>query len=119
MARLDSFVLGNSVTFQSRVQASLLSAAVNIAAEGNVVNHTPRLQLVHSILASPGAITNYDSMFSLAVATDPTVLSDATQAGTVVLSSSNICTQQALVTDAHIDNAVSGQFNAFCQGILV
>jgi hypothetical protein len=116
-SRSDSFVLGTNSTFIGRVKAAMVSAAVNIASEGlNVVNHGPRIQLVHGILSSPTNQDNYASMFTLSVATDPTVLADATQAGTVVLGA-NVGTQQALVTDAHIDTAVAGQFNAYCQGI--
>jgi hypothetical protein len=116
-SRNDSYVLGTNAGFLGRVQASMVSAAVAIASEGlNVANHPSRLQLVHQILSSPSDQTRLATMFALSVATDPTVLVDATQAGTVVLGA-NVGTQQALVTDAHIDAAVSGQFNAYCQGI--
>ena len=116
-SRNDSYVLGTNAAFLGRVQASMVAAAVAIAAEGaSVVNHPSRLQLVHALLASPSGQANFATMFTLSVATDTTVLSDATQAGTVVLGA-NIGIQQALVTDAHIDTAVSGQFNAYCQSI--
>lgn len=119
MPRSDSFILGGTSTmFQQRVEMSLLSACININSEGIAVNnHSARLALVHSILASPAQLQNYAQMFALTVATDASVLADATQNSTVVLSSVNVSTQQALVTDAHIDTAVSGQFNAYCGGI--
>lgn len=113
----DANILGTNALFVGRVQAALLSACVNIAAEGNVADHAVRLQLVHAVLSTPTNLANYASEFGLTAATDATVLADATQNGTVVLTTGpgNIATQQALVTDAHITNAVSGQFNAFCQ----
>jgi len=55
----------------------------------------------------------YVTLFANAVATNATVLSDATQAGTVVLTTGNVAAQAALVTDAHIDAAIAGMFNAF------
>ncbi len=114
----DSAVLGANAAFVSRVQSALLSAAININSEGiAVVNHGPRIQLVHQVLQSPSNLTNYATMFGLSVATDASVISDATQVGTVVLTTNNIAAQEALVTDTHITNAVSGQFNAYCAGI--
>jgi hypothetical protein len=115
----DAAVLGANAPFVSRVQEALLSAAININSEGiSVVNHGPRIQLVHQILQSPTSLQNYATMFALSVATDATVIADATLGGTVVLTAGNITAQEALVTDAHITNAVSGQFNAYCQGIV-
>lgn len=117
-SRNDSYLLGTNTTFLGRVQASMVAAAVAIASEGiSVVNHQARVSLVHQILASPTAETNYATMFSLTVATDANVLADATASGTVALTAGNVATQQLSVTDAHIDSAVSGQFNAYCQGI--
>ncbi len=114
----DSAVLGVNPAFVARVQSALLSAAININSEGiAVVNHGPRIQLVHQIFQSPTNLTNYATMFGLSVSTDASVISDATQAGTVALTSNNISAQEALVTDTHITNAVSGQFNAYCSGI--
>jgi hypothetical protein len=116
----DSKVLGGDPTFQGRVQSSMLSSAVAISSEGpSVDNHSYRLTLVHQILATPTGLDNYAKMFSLTVATDPTVLGAATQSGTVALTTGNVATQQALVTDAQIGAAISGQFNAFVQGMPV
>lgn len=117
-SRNDSAVLGANTTFVARVQASLLSAVINISSEGNAIaNHSFRLALVHQILSSPSNLAAFATMFALSVATDSNVLADATAAGTVALTTSNILTQQALSTDAHIDTAVSSQFNAYCSGI--
>ena len=114
----DSAVLGGNATFISRVQESLVASAIAISSEGTgVVNHPYRLHTVHQLFQSPTSLQNFVSMFALTVPTDTTVLADATQAGTVALTTGNVATQQALVTDAHINSAVSGQFNAFCQSL--
>lgn len=114
----DSNVLGINATFSGRVQSSLLAAAIAIFAEGSsVANHRDRVAFIHQLLASPTNVANFTSLFALTVATDTTVLGQATQAGTVVLTGSNVAAQQALVTDAAISSAISGQFNAFVQGI--
>ena len=55
----------------------------------------------------------YKVLFADMIATDANVLADATQAGTVALTSGNVATQAALVTDAHMDAAVSSEFNTF------
>jgi hypothetical protein len=52
-------------------------------------------------------------LFSNAVATDASVIGDATQAGTVALTAGNRAAQSALVTDAHIDTAIASMFNSF------
>ena len=114
----DSNFLGVNQLFINRVQASLLAAAVAIFAEGTSVNnHRDRVQFIHTLLASPTNVANFSSLFALTVGTDATVIGQATQAGTVVLTAANAPAQQALVTDAAITAAVSGQFNAFVQGI--
>ena len=114
----DSSILGTNVKFMARVQAALVAACGAIATESTATaSHPYRLQLVHAVLARPTAMQDYATLFAWMVSTDALVLADATQAGTVVLSSGNADAQQALVTDAHIQTAVSGFFNAFCQGI--
>lgn len=114
----DSNFLGVNLLFIARVQASLLAAAVAIFAEGTSVNnHRDRVQFIHLLLASPTNVANFSNLFALTVSTDATVVSQATQVGTVVLSAANAAAQQALVTDTAINNAVAGQFNAFVQGI--
>jgi len=55
----------------------------------------------------------YKSLFAISVANDTSVISDATAAGTVVLTGVNAAAQAALVTDAHLDAAISSQFNSF------
>jgi len=52
-------------------------------------------------------------LFAMNVANDASVIADATVNGTVVLTTGNVATQAALVTDAHMDTAISGEFNAY------
>jgi hypothetical protein len=117
VTKSDMYQLSQEPTFQNRVQASLIATCVNIAAEGfSVVFHRERADLARQIMLAPnGANTNYVVLFSNALATDTNIINDATQNGTVALTSGNRATQAALVTDAHIDNAVSAMFNAFCR----
>lgn len=118
-SRNDSAILGaNTTGFISRVQSSLVAACISIFSEGNAVaNHVARVAQVHQVLSSPTNMLNWATAVAVAVATDTNVIGDATQAGTVVLTGANILAQQALVTDAHLDAAVSAMFNAFCAGI--
>lgn len=110
----DSNVLASNATFQGRVGASLYAACVSIANEGwSVAFHRERSTFCVQILTNTATINPYVALFANTVATDASVLSDATQAGTVVLTTGNVAAQQALVTDAHIDAAVSSQFNSF------
>lgn len=110
----DSYQLSQSPVFQNRVQAALLAACINVSTEGwGVAFHRERSTFVNSILSNTTSFGANVTLFSNSSATDATVLADATQNGTVVLTTGNRDTQAALVTDAHIDNAISSQFNAF------
>lgn len=111
----DKYQLSQEPTFQNRVQASLVAACIAMANEGwAVAFHRERSDFANRVLLSPnGSNANYVQLFSNVVATDTNVIGDATQAGTVALTSGNRATQQALVTDAHIDNAISSVMNAF------
>lgn len=110
----DKYQLSQEPAFQTRVQVSLMAACVAIANEGwTIVFHRERADFARSVLLSPSSPTNYVQLFSNAVATDVSVIGDATAAGTVVLTGANRAAQSALVTDAHIDSAVSAMFNSF------
>lgn len=111
----DQYQLSQSPPFQNRVQASLIAACVAIGTEGwAVLFHRERSTFAASILSASGTVqSTFVQLFSNSVATDTNVIADATQAGTVVLTSTNRDAQGALVTDAHIDAAISGQFNSF------
>src|SRR5215472_5785684 len=114
-SRSDSFILGNDALFQHRVQSSLLAAAIAIQTENFQTTefHRERGNYVVQILSSMSSFNDAVLRHSFGVATDSAVLADATVAGTVVLTGANVDAQQALVTDAHIDTAVSNQFNTF------
>jgi hypothetical protein len=110
----DSFQLSQDVTFQGRVQQALLTACVSIANEGwAVAFHRERAMFINSILSSTAQLTAMVTLFTNSVSTDATCLSDATVGGTVPLTGANRAAQAVLVTDVHIDNAISSQFNAF------
>jgi hypothetical protein len=115
-SRSDQALLANDAAFQGRVRQSMVAAAIAIASEGwGVVFHRQREQQCQRILTDQN-----DTMkvrYAISVATDASVIADATQAGTVVLTAGNTIAQAALVTDAHIDAAISGQFNAFFETI--
>lgn len=119
-SRNDSAVLSTDATFENRVRESVVATCFNISSEAitglsgtmPIALHLKRANYCQTVLASPDS---FKQIFADAVATDANVLADATQGGTVVLTSGpgNVATQAALVTDAHIDTAVSSQFNGF------
>jgi hypothetical protein len=112
----DKYQLAQSPLFQHRVQASLVAAALAIQAESalTVPLHPPRADLARSILLGPTGNTNYVVLFCNAVACDTNVINDATATGATAITAANMDAQQASVTDAHIDAAISSTFNAFC-----
>jgi len=112
----DMYVLSQSPAFQNRVQAAFLQACVNIASEGfGVAFHRERSMAVVNYLSSTTTLTNAVQLFSNSCATDPTSIAAATVAATnyTPLTTGNVATQQALITDTMISNAIAGQFNAF------
>lgn len=110
----DSFQLSGDATFQGRVQAALLTAFISIANEGwAVAFHRERARFIQNALSSTTSLNSAVVLFTNSVSTDSTVLADATVGGTVVLSGANRANQAALVTDVHIDSAISSQFNAY------
>lgn len=112
----DKYQLAQSTLFQHRVQASLCAAALAVQSENANTTplHPPRADLARSILLSPTGNTNYVQLFSNVVACDTSVINDATGSGTTAITAANMDAQQANVTDAHIDAAISSTFNAFC-----
>jgi hypothetical protein len=111
----DKGLLPTDATFQRRVQASMLTAAINISSDGlttgiNIKRHAQ----VASIMTSP---TLWMVLFAQAVAAeDATIISQATQSGSVALTTGNLAAQAAMVTDTAINNAVSAVFNSFFGG---
>jgi len=107
----DSYVLSTDAAFQNRVRSSLIYTCIAIENEGwAIAFHRERETFAAQAINSPDT---YKQIFANSVATDPSCLGDATEGGTVELTSGNVAAQAALVTDAHIDNAISAQFNSF------
>lgn len=110
-SRSDMNILSGDAGFIGRVRASMIATSIAITTEAwTVAFHRERQTYAVAILNQPDI---FKALFANSVATDASVISDATQAGTVVLTSGNVAAQAALVTDAHIDAAISGQFNSF------
>ncbi|SRR5579883_2521856 len=110
-SRSDMNVLQTDATFVGRVRASMLAASVSITTEAVTTPlHKKRTTQAAAILNAPDS---WKQLFAATVATDANVISDATAGGTVALTSADVAAQAALVTDAHIDAAVSAQFNSF------
>ena len=117
MAFSDASVLAGDPTFQGRVGAALLTYSQVVATEGwTVAFHRERARFCTQIFTATLNAQNvnpWTTIFANSVATDATVLSDATQAGTVVLTTNNRAAQGALITDTHLSNAVASQFNSY------
>ena len=107
----DKKFLAGDTTFQDRVRQSLIAACVSIKNEAvTTAFHRERETFLVAVINQPDT---YKVLFAQSVANDASVISDATAAGTVALTSGNVATQAALVTDAHIDTAIASQFNSF------
>ena len=113
----DAFQLAQDPTFQGRVGAGLFTFAQVVGTEGyTVAFHRERatfaVNIFNATLNAQG-INPFQVQFAHSVATDTSVLADATAAGTVVLTGANVAAQAALVTDTHISNAIASQFNSY------
>jgi len=114
----DSAILASEPTFENRVRESLVSTCISVSSEAitgltgtmPIAVHLKRANYCVSVLAAPDS---FKTLFSFSVATDASVLADATVNGTVVLTSGNVAAQAALATDAHIGSAISGQLPAY------
>ena len=107
----DKQFLAGDATFQNRVRQSLVAACVSIQAEGyGIGSHRERDTFCTAVMNAPDS---FKLLVAISAANDANVISDATAAGTVVLTSGNVAAQAALVTDAHIDTAISSQINSF------
>lgn len=108
-------------TFQNRIKAELAVQLNNIQTEAittaGLMLHVRRASLASQIMQNLNGATgtNWPQIFAIAVATDTSVLSDATQGSTVDVTGANAASQAALVTDVHIGNAIAAQFNTFLQ----
>ncbi len=107
----DKQLLSNDATFQNRVRQALLLACSNIKNEGSsVAFHRERETFLVAIMNQPDV---FKLLFANIVADDAGCIGDATVAGTVPLTTGNVAAQAALVTDPHIDTAISANFNSF------
>ena len=107
----DQNFLSADPTFQNRVrQAAILYCTVVMGEGFGVAFHRERQTFAVQVMNNP---SNFQVIFSQMVATNATVIGDATQNGTVVLTSGNAAAQAALVIDNDISNAFSSQFNSF------
>lgn len=114
----DSAVLSSDATFQNRVRQSLVSACVTVSTEAvtgltgsmPLDLHKRRVNFCALVLAAPDS---FKTLFADTVAVNATVLNEATQNGTVAITSANVATQAALVLDNDMDAALSLDLNAF------
>jgi hypothetical protein len=114
----DQQVLAADPTFQNRIRESLISTCASISSEAvtglsgsmPVALHLKRANYCSLILAAPDS---FKQIFADAVATNTTVINDATQTGTVPLTSTNAAAQATKVLDADVANALSSVFNGF------
>ncbi len=118
MAFNDAAILAGDPAFQGRVGAALFTFCQVVATENpaTVPFHRERANYVVQVFtASLNAqgVNPWVPIFSNTVATDTTVIADATVAGTVPLTLANRAAQALLVTDTHISNAVASQFNSY------
>jgi hypothetical protein len=120
----DQGILANDLLFVQRVRASMISQSLNISSDGKatLAIDLKRHAQVQAIMDNPDG---WKSLFAGAIVTQSGVLNLATATGTVVLTpmvttngvtTGNADAQQANVTDAAIDSAVSGVFNSFFGG---
>ncbi len=115
MALSDQAILAGNAVFISRVQEALVAACVAIQSEAtSTAFHYARTRFATQVMQQMAtAPMQWPQAFAFSVATDANVIGDATAAGTITLTAANIVAQQALITDAHINAAVSSQFNSF------
>lgn len=107
----DMQLLANDPTFRDRVKMALVAGCTTIKNEPvTTAFHRERETFVVACINSPDT---YKILFANAAASDATCVADATVNGTVPLTSGNVGTQQALVTDAHMLSAMAAAFNTF------
>jgi len=99
MAFIDQYTLSRDVSFQQRIEAATVKAAVAVAGEADTVAfHPSRLKLATRVLAKA---SEFALLFALGAATDATVAAAA-----------GVPPVQANVTDAQLDTVVTAQWSA-------
>lgn len=114
----DQQVLSSDPTFQNRVRESLLSFCSTVSGEtitgltGTMPTHLHllRANFCNTVVMSPD---NYKVLFADMAASNATVIGDATQAGTVPLTGTNVAAQATKVLDTDLNNAVAAVLNVF------
>src|SRR4051812_31220595 len=100
MALVDQVTLSADATFIGRVRQSMIASAIAIQNEAiTVAFHPLRVQQAKAIMNGPDS---FSPLFAKAVATDATVQASA-----------GVPANQANVTDANINAAVSAMWNSF------
>ena len=107
----DKAILADNATFQNRARQAMLTGCMSIKNEGwSVAFHRERETFVVAVV---NQADTYKKLFASIMASHGDVAGDATEAGTVTLTTGNIEAQQALITDSHLDDAVAVAFNLF------
>jgi hypothetical protein len=125
----DQVVLANDAIFIQRVRQAIMFEAINISTDGLTTGiNLKRHAQVQSIMNNPDG---WKQLFAEAIVGQPSTINAATATGTVVLKpmicpggvttascteTGNVDAQQALVTDANINNSVLFVYNAFFGG---
>ena len=96
----DQVTLAADTTFQNRVRQAIVAAAIAISNESETTAfHKSRLTLAKAIMLQP---STWSPLFAMAVAGDSLIGTDVGSPPT-----------QANATDAHINSAISANFNSF------
>lgn len=114
----DQQILSGDPTFQNRVRESLLSFCSTVSGETitgltgtmPLALHLKRANLCQAVTLVPDS---YKTLFADFAAANATVIGDATQAGTVPLTSTNVAAQATKVLDTDLNNAVASVLNVF------
>ena len=108
----DQQLLSSDTTFQARARESFIGFCVSTVLPASLTS-TPfqreREHFCSQVLASPDS---YKIILAELAATNALVVGDATVSGTVSLATAtSTANQAALVTDVHLNNALSAAFN--------
>lgn len=112
----DQAVLSADQLFQNRGLESFIGFCVSTIISENphsVAYHTQRVAFCQTVMGTINGPGNYKVNIAEVSAANATVIGDATQSGTVALTTANADAQQALVTDTDLSNAIAAAFNIF------
>lgn len=112
----DYNILPTDPTFVSRVTSALLLYGNNtvLTEAASTANHQARVLFLRMVVNS-GGFAAFGQRFAYGVALDATVIGLATASGATTLTTGNVATQAALVTDAAIENAVANLYTSLVQ----